>query len=493
MLTRDTFLVGSRWSSPAGRSTLDVVSPITEEVIGTVPQSTNEDIDAAVTVARRAYDMGSWPRLSVRDRGHFLVRMTDLLRPRLEELVRLQIDEMGSPYLFMRDITQRWLNSIHQQIETAAGINTRQVRDSGMWSADALPGGLGKVVVFREPMGVVASIIPWNGPVGMLMSKIVPALLTGCPIIVKPAPETPLSAYIVAEAAVEAGLPEGVLSVIAGEREVGEHLVTHPGVDKVSFTGSSLAGRRVAALCGQQLKRATLELGGKSAAIVLEDADLDRDLPNLVASSFANNGQVCFATTRILAPRGRSAELVERLVAAVGEMRVGNPHDENTEFGPLVAERQRVRVENYIDSGRQQGAKVALGGGRPEHLPKGWYVDPTIFVGVDNSMTIAQEEIFGPVVCVIDYDSEDEAIAIANTSEYGLGGAVFTRDIEHGLEIAAQIKTGTCRINEAIPGGGGGPFGGVKQSGLGREYDREGFEGYYELKSVALPAGFELP
>jgi aldehyde dehydrogenase (NAD+) len=287
------------------------------------------------------------------------------------------------------------------------------------------------------------------------------------------------------------GLPEGVLSIVHGDREVGEYLVTHPGVDRVSFTGSSAAGSRVAALCGERLKSATMELGGKSAAIVLADADLERDLPALISSSIPNNGQVCYATTRILAPAGRRSEIVERMTEAIGSMKIGDPHDAETRFGPLVAARQRERVEGYLKAGKDAGATVALGGGRPAHLPKGWYVEPTIFTDVDNSMRIAQEEIFGPVVCVIDYDSEDQAIAIANDSEYGLGGAVFTSDIGHGLEIAARMETGTCRINEAPPGGGGGPFGGFKKSGIGRENAREGYESYYELKSIALPPGYE--
>jgi aldehyde dehydrogenase (NAD+) len=362
----------------------------------------------------------------------------------------------------------------------ASAIDLREVRD----------GVVGKTVVIREPVGVVAGIIPWNAPLPLVLAKLVPALLSGCPIIVKPAPETPLSAYYVADAIVEAGLPPGLVSIVAGGREVGEHLVTHPGVSRVSFTGSSQAGARIAALCGDRLKNVTLELGGKSAALILPDADLDRDLGTLIASSMPNNGQVCYATTRILAPRSRSAELAERLVAAVSGMKVGNPHDGDTAFGPVVAERQRSRIESYIASGREQGATVALGGGRPAGQSRGWFVEPTIFTDVDNAMTIAREEIFGPVVCLIESGSEDEAVGIANDSEYGLGGAVFTSDINHGLDVAARIKTGTCRINEAPPGGGGGPFGGVKQSGLGREHAREGYESYFDVKSIALPPGF---
>jgi aldehyde dehydrogenase (NAD+) len=480
VIDRDSFLIGSRWAAPAGPGMLEVISPTTETVIGHVPESKTGDMDFAVTAARRAFDSGPWPRMSFKERAEFLLRIGELLMPRIEEATQLQIDEMGSPWAFMSKTTQGGIAGVPALLSDAAEVNTREVRQ----------GAAGKVVVFRDPIGVVASIIPWNAPVSLVLGRMLPGLAAGCPVIVKPAPESPLSAYLVAEAAIEAGLPEGVLSIIPGGREVGEHLVSHPGIDKVTFTGSSAAGSRVASLCGAGLKSATLELGGKSAAIVLPDADLDRDLGALIDSSMPNNGKVCFSTTRILAPKQRSAELVGRLVAAVGAMKVGDPHDPDTDFGPLVAARQRDRVEGYIASGQDQGAKVVLGGGRPANRPVGWFVEPTIFADVDNSMRVAREEIFGPVVCVIDYDSEDEAIAIANDSEYGLGGAVFTRDIAHGLDVAARIQTGTCRINEAAPGGGGGPFGGVKRSGLGRERGHEGYESYYELKSVAMPPGY---
>jgi aldehyde dehydrogenase (NAD+) len=310
-------------------------------------------------------------------------------------------------------------------------------------------------------------------------------------VIVKCAPETPLSVYLVAEAAIEAGLPEGVLSILAGGRELGEYLVTHPGVDRVSFTGSSAAGRRVAELCGGLLRGVTLELGGKSAAVLLDDLDLDRHVGAIIASSLPNNGQVCYATTRVLVPKSRSSEIVRRLVEQVGTMTVGDPHSSDTDFGPLVAARQRDRVEGYIKSGQDEGAKIALGGGRPDGLTTGWYVEPTIFIEVDSSMRIAREEIFGPVLCVQEYEDEDQAVAIANDSDYGLGGAVFTDDLQRGLTMAARIRTGTCKVNEAPPGGGGAPFGGVKSSGLGRERGREGHDSYFELSSITLPAGFE--
>jgi aldehyde dehydrogenase (NAD+) len=481
MITRDTFFIGARWVRPAGSGSIDVISPITEEPIGRVPDSTPADIDRAVTAARRAFDVGPWPRMSLSERGEFLLRMAELLEPRIPEAIDLQINEMGGTRKFIQTFTPPPKPQVQHAIDVAREIPLREVRD----------GYLGKVVVFREPIGVVAGIIPWNGPFAAVMSKMLPALLTGCPIIIKPSPETPLSAYLIADALDQVGLPPGTISIVPGGREVGEYLVSHPGVDKVTFTGSTAAGRRVGAICGEQIKPVTLELGGKSAAIVLEDVDLDRDLPVLIHSSMPNNGQACVATTRILAPQSRYQELVDRLTAAIGSMKVGNPLEHDTDFGPLAASRQRDRVEGYIKAGVDAGARIALGGGRPP-IKRGWYVEPTVFTHVNNSMRIAQEEIFGPVVVVMAYSTLDEAIRTANDSEYGLGGGVFTSNIERGLCVAAQLKTGSCVINDGLLAGGGGPFGGYKRSGIGREFGPEGVANHYQLKSVSLPPGINL-
>jgi betaine-aldehyde dehydrogenase len=290
-----------------------------------------------------------------------------------------------------------------------------------------------------------------------------------------------------ADAFEAAGLPEGLVSVLPGRVEVGEYLVSHKGIDMVTFTGSAGAGQRIAATCGEQLKRATLELGGKSAAIVLQDADLDRHFPTLVDNSMRNTGQVCVATTRLLVHQSQHDDFVDRLTDFVGGMAVGDPHKDDTDFGPLASRRQRDRVEGYIATGLGEGAKVVLGGGRPAGIERGWFIEPTIFVQVDNSMTIAQEEIFGPVLAVMSYRTEDEAVAVANDSPYGLGGAVYTSDLDRGLAIASQVRTGTCAINDGLPAGGGGPFGGYKRSGLGRERGPEGLHEFLELKSVSFP------
>ena len=477
MLTREGFFIGGEWVAPTGSEWLEVVSPTTEERIGRVPVSTTHDVDAAVRAARSAFDEGPWPRMRVEERGEYLLRMAQLLEPRIEEITRLQIDEMGSPYSFIRATTAASLASVRRELKVASAIAPVEVRD----------GTVGKIVVRRDPVGVSAGIIPWNGPVALAVGKLVPSLLAGCPVIIKPAPETPLSAYVIADALAELGLPDGVFNLVPGGREVGEHLVTHRGIDRVSFTGSSAAGARVASLCAERFKPATLELGGKSAAVVLADVDLEVTMPQLLASAFSNNGQVCHATTRILVSLDRYEEFLERLIDSVSKMRVGDPHKEDTDIGPLVAERQRDRVEAYIASGVEENATLAIGGERPAGLHSGWFVEPTVFVDVASSMRIAREEIFGPVVCVIRYEDEAEAVAIANDSDYGLGGAVFTQDVEHGLKIAAQIKTGVCRINDGPAAGGGGPFGGIKRSGIGRERDREGYESYFNLKAISLP------
>jgi acyl-CoA reductase-like NAD-dependent aldehyde dehydrogenase len=309
-------------------------------------------------------------------------------------------------------------------------------------------------------------------------------------MVLKPAPETPLDSYLLAEAAMEADLPPGVLNVVPAGRETGEHLIRHSDIDKVSFTGSTAVGRHIGEVCGGQLKRVTLELGGKSAAIVLDDVKLDEALlGELVMSGLMNNGQVCGAQSRILAPRNRYAEVVDALGNAVGALRVGDALDEATQVGPLVASRQRDRVEGYLEAGKSAGARVVVGGGRPKDLRKGWFIEPTVFADVDNSMKIAREEIFGPVLSVIPYDGEEEAVQIANDSDYGLCGSVWTADPAHGEQIAARVRTGVVSINSSMILDFNSPFGGFKQSGIGRELGPEGIAPYTELQSIILPAG----
>ena len=480
MFVRDTLYIGGRWVVPATAETIDVISPSTEQPVGRVPAGTAADIDRAVVAARRAFDEGPWPSMTVAQRGVHLLAMEEGLRRRLAELIDVQIDEMGAPRRWISVGTEKMVGATTAKVAGASEVALHEMRD----------GSAGKVLVLREPVGVVGAIIPWNAPIPTLLAKLVPALLMGCPVIVKPPPESPLSAFLLADAVEEADLPEGVVSIVPGGRETGEHLVRHAGVDKIAFTGSAASGARVGALCGEQIKSSTLELGGKSAAILLDDADLDRHLPLVVAGGLPNSGQVCVATTRVLAPRARYDEVVDGIVDLVSALRVGDPHDPATEVGPLVAERQRDRVEGYIRSGREQGARLALGGGRPAGLDRGWFVEPTVFADVDNAHRIAQEEIFGPVLSIIPHDGDDDAVRIANDSEYGLGGSVLTEDPERGIAVATRVRTGTCAVNEGPHNGGGGPFGGYKRSGLGREYSREGWEIYLEVKSVSLPPGY---
>jgi aldehyde dehydrogenase (NAD+) len=342
------------------------------------------------------------------------------------------------------------------------------------------PGMMGPALVRHEPVGVSAGIVPWNVPLFISMLKLAPALASGSTMVLKPAPETPLSAYALAELCADAGVPDGVVNIVPAGRETGQHLVTHPDVDKVSFTGSTAAGRKIGAACGELLRRVTLELGGKSAAIVCDDADLDAIMPELIASSTMNNGQACVAQTRILATRSRYDEVVEALTEAVAAIPVGDPADMETGCGPLIAERQRDRVEGYLQIGRDEGARITTGGGRPDGQDRGWFVEPTVFADVDNSMRIAQEEIFGPVLAVIPVDDTDDAIRVANDSDYGLSGTVWTGDVEAGLDIARKVRTGTYTVNGFAMEWGGALR---RLQGLGRR-SRTGSRGPGRLPGV---------
>jgi betaine-aldehyde dehydrogenase len=347
-----------------------------------------------------------------------------------------------------------------------------------------------KVRVRRAPVGVVAAVVPWNVPLFVSVLKLGPALAAGCTVVLKLAPETPLDGYLLAEAIDEAQLPPGVINVVCAGRENSEYLVRHPGIDKVSFTGSTVTGGKIGEICGAQIKRCTLELGGKSAAILLEDVALDGAMMmQLLGAALMNNGQACGAQTRILAPRTRYQEIVDALAGAVGAMKVGDALDPATNIGPVVSARQRDRIKGYLDAGKAAGAKAVVGGGLPKSLPKGWFIEPTVFANVDNSMKIAQEEIFGPVLAVIPYSGEDEAIAIANDSQYGLCGSVWTPDIERGAKLAARVRTGCVAVNSGMIVDLKSPFGGFKKSGLGRELGPEGLAAYTEYQSIILPAG----
>ncbi|MHC1562480.1 aldehyde dehydrogenase [Actinomycetospora sp. C-140] len=472
-----TFFIGGRWVEPQGSDLLAVTSPFTGEVIARVPAASAADVDDAVAAARRAFDLGDWPRRTVDERAEVLGRLSELLGKRADEIAGLVTSEMGCPITLSRSMQAAGPKVLLDSfLELAPDYPWRSEREAVT----------GRALVLREPVGVVAAVVPWNAPLLISVMKLAPALLAGCTLVLKPAPETPLDAYLLAELLAEAGLPEGVVNVVPADREVSEHLVTHPGVDKVAFTGSTAAGRRIASLCGHDLKRVTLELGGKSAAVLLDDADVAAAAESLRIGSFRNSGQVCSLKTRVVVPRSRQEEFLDAFGAVVASMPVGDPMDPATQIGPMVSERQRTRVEGYIAAGRDQGARLVTGGGRPAGLDDGFFVEPTIFADVATEMTISQEEIFGPVVSVLAYDDEDQAVAIANDSSYGLNGSVFTADPGRGVAVASRLRTGTVEVNGS-PVGFHAPIGGFKSSGIGREAGPEGFDAYVELKSVGLP------
>ena len=477
-LDRDALFIGTAWAKPATDAVLEVVSPHSEEVVARVPEGSTADIDAAVAAARKAFDEGPWPRMSPAERIEVVQNLSGLYAARLGEMAEVITTEMGSPISFsnLAQAPAPWM-----QIEAFLGIAREFPWES------TRPGALGSDVMVRhEPIGVVAAIPPWNVPQFTVLSKLVPALLAGCTVVVKPAPESPLDGYLLAEMLAEAGVPEGVVSIVAAGREVGEHLVSHPGVDKVAFTGSTAAGRRIGAICGEHLKRCSLELGGKSAAIVLDDADLDATLEGLKFLGVMNSGQACVAQTRVLVSRERHDSFAASLAEMIAGMKVGDPMDPATEIGPMVAQRQQERVEKYIALGQEEGAQLLTGGlGMPDGLERGWYVRPTVFAGVDNRMRIAQEEIFGPVLSVIAYDDVADAVRIANDSEYGLAGTVWTADAEAGADVARQVRTGTIGVNTYTMDFAA-PFGGYKASGVGREFGPEGLAQYTEAKAVYL-------
>ncbi|KMO82062.1 aldehyde dehydrogenase [Mycolicibacterium obuense] len=476
----DKLFIGGKWVEPATSDVIEVHSPATGELVGKVPLASAADVDAACAAARKAFDDGPWPQMSPAERQDVLARAVKILEERADELKFLLAAETGQPPTIVDMMQYGAAMSAFQYFAGAADKFTWQEIRDGIY---------GQTLVVREPIGVVGAVTAWNVPFFLAANKLGPALLAGCTIVLKPAAETPLSVFAMAEAFAEAGLPEGVLSIVPGGPETGRALTNNPELDKFTFTGSSAVGKEIAKIAAEKLKPCTLELGGKSAAIILEDADLDSTLPMLVFSGLMNSGQACVGQTRILAPRSRYDEVVRKLAEAVRNMLPGLPTDPAAMIGPLISEKQRERVEGYIAKGVEEGARVVVGGERPEGLDSGWYVQPTVFADVDNSMTIAQEEIFGPVLAVIPYEDEDDAVRIANDSVYGLAGSVYTTDNDRALKIARRIRTGTYAVN-MYAFDPGAPFGGYKNSGIGRENGTEGIEAYCEPKSILLPFGY---
>jgi len=470
----DKVFIGGAWVSATG-GTIDVVSAHSEAVIARIAEAGEEDVDRAALAARKAFDEGPWPRLSPQVRAEYLRRLSKALEPRMPEIARAWVDQIGalaSAAPFVTGGGKFWFDYY-------AGLG-----DEFDWVRETTRiDGSGKAMVVREPAGVVAAIAPWNNPFGILAGKVAPALMAGCTVVMKPAPETPLEAYILAEAAEAAGLPPGVVNLVCADRAASDRLVRHPAIDKVSFTGSVAAGRTIGMACAERFARCTLELGGKSAAIVLEDADIALAAATLAQVITLSAGQVCATLSRVVAVRSVHEALTEALAAELAKVTVGHPDDPTARMGPLAMRRQRDRVEQFVSEAQTEGATLALGGGRTKGMDAGWYFDPTLFVRVDPSMRIAREEVFGPVLTVLEAEDERAAIAIANDSDFGLYGAVFCADPDRAYRVAREVRTGTVAHN-AFLFDPSLPFGGFKMSGIGREGGREGLAAFTEIKSL---------
>lgn len=472
---RTRFYIDGEWRAPRGSERLGLVSPITEQCILTVPGGSEADMADAVAAARRAFDHGPWPRMAPAERGEILRRMGAAVAARVPLLSRVWTAQVGATVGFTSMFTGIIPAYYNYYADLATTFAFEDVRSTFQ----------GHAKVVREPVGVCALVLPWNAPLILLSQKLAAGLVAGCTFIVKPSPETPLDALILAECAEEAGLPAGVLNIVPAGREAGDKLIRDVRVDKVSFTGSTAAGKHIGAVCAERVARCSLELGGKSAAIICEDADLKTAIGTITPFAMPFSGQICFSQTRVLVPETRRDEIIEAYVASVEGISLGDPWDESTTMGPLSMARQRDRVLDYIEIGRSEGARLVRGGGNGG-FNRGFFVEPTIFADVTPDMRIAQEEIFGPVVSVLTYSSEEEAVAIANNSDFGLSGTVFSTDVQRAERIARQVRTGNISIN-GLQIDPGVPFGGFKQSGIGREGGPEGLEVFLEPKAIYFP------
>ncbi len=473
----DRFFIGGEWVAPSTGSTITVTDSATEQSFFTVAEAQAADIDRAVAAATEAFTRGPWPRTSHAERAEYLRAIAAALRRRGAEVGQIWPRESG----VLHGIASGAAEGAARTFEYYASL-----ADTYPFEEEARPTRGGEFgLLVREPVGVVGAIIPWNGPLGLISNKVAPALLAGCTEILKCSPEAPGEGYLIAEIAEEVGLPKGVLNVLTADREVSELLVRDPRVDKITFTGSTAAGRRIASICGERIARCTLELGGKSAAVVLDDIDLQTVADTISGAECFLSGQVCSSLTRIVVPRHRHDELLDALSSTFSQVRVGDPFDPETQMGPLASERQRDRVMGYIDKGIQEGATLATGGRRPAHLDRGWFVEPTVFGNVENGATIAREEIFGPVLSVIPVEDERDAVRVANDTIYGLNASVFTDDLERARAVAGELRSGTVGHN-AFRTDFGIAFGGFKQSGIGREGGTEGLLPFLETKTVIL-------
>ena len=472
----DKIFIGGDWVTPSSDTMIEVITPSTEQSYVTVAAALQPDIDRAVACARNAFDTGPWPRLSHRQRADYLREISRQIVARAPAIADTWTSEVG----ITANLAQMVAPSFGKVFDYHASL-----ADTFPFEELRVPSIGGSGLLVREPVGVVAAIVAWNAPYAFIAWKLAPALLAGCSVILKVSPEAPCAGYMMAEIFEAAGLPKGVVSMVAADREVSEMLVRHPGVDKVTFTGSSAAGKKIAAICGERIARCSLELGGKSAAIICDDYDLEIAAETLSQGARAMSGQFCASLTRIIVSRERHDRLIEALAGSFSAIKVGDPFDAATDMGPLATERQRDRVENYVAIGKREGARLVQGGRRPPHLDRGFYLEPTVFGNVSNSMRIAREEIFGPVISVIPADSPENAIEIANDSAFGLNASVFTNDNDHAYRIARRIRSGTVGQNGSKTDFYMA-FGGFKESGVGREGGTEGLMSFLETKTVIL-------
>ena len=473
----DRLYIDGAWVAPKSGARIEVISPHTEQVAAVVAAAGPADMDLAVAAARKAFDSGPWPRLTHAERAGYLMKLADELEKRMPEIARAWTEQVGA----LQSGAPGMIGFVTSMVRYYAGladkfpfVETHQPSD-----------GRGAARVVREPVGVVAAIVPWNAPYMIMINKVCPALLTGCTVVMKPAPETPLEAYIIAEAAEAAGIPPGVVNLTPADRDASDHLISNPGIDKVSFTGSTAVGKRIGAVCGARIGRFGLELGGKSAAIVMDDFDVGEAATILANTISIMCGQVCATLSRAVVPRARHDQYVEAVAAELKALRVGDPYDPKSQMGPLAMKRQLTRVEGYMEKGKAEGAQLVCGGKRASAPARGYYFEPTLFARASSRMTIAQEEIFGPVITLIPYDDEADALRIANDSSYGLFGAVFTHDDALAWRIARGVRTGWMsqngfRMDWFLP------FGGFKQSGIGREGGAAGVAAYTEVKTILL-------
>jgi acyl-CoA reductase-like NAD-dependent aldehyde dehydrogenase len=469
---KDTIFIGGAWVTPSGGEPIEVVNPTTEEVLGTIPSCSPDDADRAVAAARAAFD--SWSQTPREERARYIAAIAEGLNERGEEIAATITQELGMPLKLSR--------IIQVGLPASQFASMPKLMEEVAWEEE-----IGNSRVLREPVGVLGAITPWNYPLNQIAAKVAPALAAGCTVVLKPSEVTPLNAFLLAEVVEAAGLPAGVFNLVTGTGPVvGEALAAHPGVDMVSFTGSTRAGRRVSELASTTVKPVAMELGGKSPNVILDDADLEKAVPDGVAKCFLNSGQTCSALTRMLVPRQRLAEAEELAKAAAETFTPGDPFESSTRLGPLVSEVQRERVRGYVEKGAEEGARLITGGAEPpEGLERGFFVRPTVFSEVEAEMTIGQEEIFGPVLAIQPYEGEDDAVRIANSTDYGLAGGVWSADSERAIAVARRIRTGQIEIN-----GGAfnplAPFGGYGQSGHGRENGRYGIEELLQVKSLQL-------